>query len=124
MLLRRLYLFLVVAAGWVFFYADSVSDALSFFRVLGGVAGSQAGVTSIPMSLGTWGALAVGLLTAAPVIPTIGRWSVTVDALATALQMIVTTAAMFVWVRIFRQQGPKNVQNDDGEPKSSNEMGD
>ena len=73
------------------------------------------------MSLGTWGALDVGLLTAAPVIPTIGRWSVTVDALATALQMIVTTAAMFVWVRIFKQHRPENVKTDGGEPTSSNE---
>jgi len=105
-LLRRSYLFFIVAAGWVFFYADTVGDALGFFRALGGFAGSPTGATSIPMSLGTWGALIVGLLTAVPVIPTIGRWSVTVDAFATALQMIVTTAAMFVWTRILRQQRP------------------
>ena len=48
-------------------------------------------------------ALVVGAFGAAPLLPAVSRWSVTVDAIATALQMIVTAAALFVWTRVLGQ---------------------
>ena len=48
-------------------------------------------------------ALVVGAFSAAPLLPAVSRWSVTVDAIATALQMIVTAAALFVWTRVLGQ---------------------
>ncbi len=102
--LRHLYLLVLVNAAWVFFRTDTLNDALRFFQALGGF--GAAGLDSVPLPIlaSTWAALIVGLLSTVPILPTIGRWSVTVDALATALQMIVTTAATFVWVRVLRQK--------------------
>ena len=59
---------------------------------------------ALPLTGMVWTALVIGVLAILPVLPTVSRWSVTLDALATALQMVMTTAAMFIWVRILRQR--------------------
>lgn len=106
--LRHVYLLVLANAAWVFFRADTLNDALRFFQALGGFGATGLNTVSLPLFASTWVALIVGLISTVPMLPTIGRWSVTVDALATALQMIVTTAAMFVWVRVFRQKHKKS----------------
>ena len=109
--LRHVYLLVLVNAAWVFFRADSLTDALGFFQALIGFGATELDTMPLPLFASTWAALIVGVFSTVPILPTIGRWSVTVDALATALQMIVTTAATFVWVRVFRQKHKTHSQD-------------
>ena len=104
---RHAYLLLVVAVSWVFFRADTVGVAVRYFQALGGLGATGTEALTLPLTPAVWVALGVGLVTAVPVLPAVGRWTVTVDALATALQMIMTTAAMYVWVRVFGQRAPQ-----------------
>ena len=101
---RHAYVLVFVAASWVFFRAETLADALHFFQALVGFGASGLEALALPLTGMVWTALVIGVLAILPVLPTVSRWSVTLDALATALQMVMTTAAMFIWVRILRQR--------------------
>ena len=94
---------LVVTAGWILFRADSLPDAAVFVQALAGLGAAPSLNNPLPLTGGVQIALVVGAFGAAPVLPAVSRWSVTVDAIATALQMIVTAAALFVWTRVLGQ---------------------
>ena len=94
---------LVVTAGWILFRADSLTGAAVFLQALAGLGAAPSLNNPLPLTGGVQLALAVGAVAAAPLLPAVSRWSVTVDAIATALQMIVTAAAMFVWTRVLRR---------------------
>ena len=100
---RHGYVLLVVTAGWILFRADSPADAVVFVRALAGLGADPSLNNPLPLTGGVQIALAVGAVAAAPLLPAVSRWSVTVDSIATALQMIVTAAALFVWTRLLRQ---------------------
>ena len=97
---RHGYVLLVVTAGWILFRADSLPDALVFAQALAGLGAAPSLNNPLPLTGGVQVALAVGAVAAAPLLPAVSRWSVTVDAIATALQMIAMTAAMFIWTRV------------------------
>jgi len=44
-----------------------------------------------------WIALIVGVVGAGPLIPSISRWRVSVDALTAALVMMVSSVSLFLW---------------------------
>ena len=96
--LRHAWVLAVVCAGWILFRADSLTGAAAFSRALAGF-GAAPPDAPLPLTGGVLLALLVGAAAAAPRLPAVSRWSVTVDAAATALQMIVTAAAAFVWTR-------------------------
>ena len=98
--MRHGYVLLVVTAGWILFRADSLPDAVVFARALAGLGAEPSLNNPLPLTGGVQIALAVGAIAAVPLLPAVSRWSVTVDAIATALQMIVTAAALFVWTRL------------------------
>ena len=98
--LRHGYVLLVVTAGWILFRADSLPDAAVFVRALAGFGAAPSLNDPLPLTGGVQLALAAGTVAAAPMLPAVSRWTVTVDAIATALQMIVTAAALFVWTRV------------------------
>lgn len=100
---RHGYVLLVVTAGWILFRADSLQDAVVFAQALAGLGAEPSLNNPLPLTGGVQIALAVGAVAAVPLLPAVSRWSVTVDAIATALQMIVTAAAMFVWTRVLGQ---------------------
>ena len=100
---RHGYVLLVVTAGWVLFRADSPADAGVFFQALSGLGAEPSLNNPLPLTGGVQVALVAGAIAAVPLLPAVSRWSVTVDAIATALQMIVTAAALFVWTRVLRQ---------------------
>ena len=97
---RHAYVLLVVTLGWVFFRADTPAGAGVFLQALAGFGAAPALAAPLPLTAGVLLALVAGAIGAAPLLSAVSRWSVTVDAIATALQMIVTTAAMFVWTRV------------------------
>ena len=111
---RHAYVLAVVTAGWVFFRAESLPDVVVFAQALAGF-GAAASPLPPPLTAGVAAALAVGAVAAAPLLPAVGRWSVTVDAIATALQMIGTAAAMFLWTRVLRQ-GRRTERGQDAAP--------
>ncbi len=98
--LRHGYVLLVVTGGWILFRADSLMDAGVFVQALAGLGAAPSLNNPLPLTGGVQLALLVGAVAAAPLLPAVSRWSVTVDAIATALQMIVTAAALFVWTRV------------------------
>ena len=98
--LRHGYVLAVVTAGWILFRADSLSHAVVFAQALAGFGAAPSPNAPLPLTGGVPIALLAGAVAAAPRLPSVSRWSVTVDALATALQMIVTAAAVFVWTRV------------------------
>ena len=112
---RHAYVLLVVTLGWVFFRADTPAGAGVFLQALAGFGAAPALAAPLPLTAGVLLALVAGAIGAAPLLPAVSRWSVTVDAIATALQMIVTTAAMFVWTRVLRQ-GRGNDRDREGGP--------
>ena len=101
--MRHGYVLLVVSAGWILFRADSLPDAVVFAQALAGLGAEPSLNRPLPLTGGVRIALVVGAVAAVPLLPAVSRWSVTVDAIATALQMIVMTAAMFVWTRVLGQ---------------------
>lgn len=101
--LRHGYVLAVVTAGWILFRADSLPDAVVFAQALAGFGAEPSLNNPLPLTTGVQLALLAGAVAAAPLLPAVSRWSVTLDAIATALQMIVTTAALFVWTRVLGQ---------------------
>tara|TARA_B100000949_G_scaffold112161_1_gene99327 strand:- start:613 stop:978 length:366 start_codon:yes stop_codon:yes gene_type:complete len=101
---RHIYLLGFVATSWVFFRADTLNEALYFFQALVGFGATGANAATLPLTGMVWAALVIGVLATVPALPTVSRWSVTVDVLATSLQMILTTAAMYVWARVLGQR--------------------
>ena len=97
---RHGYVLIVVTAGWILFRADDLTDAGVFLQALSGLGAAPSLNNPLPLTGGVRLALLVGAVAAFPLLPAVSRWSVTVDAIATALQMIVTAAAMFVWTRV------------------------
>ncbi len=102
--LRHGYVLIVVSAGWILFRADSPTDAFVFVQALAGFGAAPPLNQPLPLTGGVQLALLAGAVAAAPLLPAVSRWSVTVDAIATALQMIVTAAAVFVWTRVLGQE--------------------
>lgn len=104
--LRHGYVLLVVAAGWVLFRADSLTDAAVYLQALAGLGAAPSLNNPLPLDGGVQLALVIGAVAAVPPIPALSRWTVTVDAIATAVQMVVTAAAIYVWTRVLGQ-GPR-----------------
>ena len=100
---RHGYVLAIVTAGWILFRADTLTDAAVFVQALAGLGAPPSLNNPLPLTGGVQVALVAGVVAAAPLLPAVSRWSVTVDAIATALQMIVTAAALFVWTRVLGQ---------------------
>ena len=115
---RHGYVLLVVTAGWILFRADTVTDAVVFARALAGLGAAPALNDPLPLTAGVLAALAAGVLAAVPLLPAASRWSVTVDAIATALQMIFMTAGVFVWTRVLGRGRRVAAQKPEGPPPS------
>jgi alginate O-acetyltransferase complex protein AlgI len=103
---RHAYLLLVVMVGWVFFRADTLTNAVAFLEAMAGVARPT---EPTPFTLGwyltneLWLALALGLVGSLPVVPALARWTETlshrwarpgIDLAATAALMVVLVAAI------------------------------
>lgn len=98
--LRHGYVLVVVTAGWILFRADGLTGAAVYAYALAGLGAAPSLNNPLPLTGGVQLALVAGAVAAVPLLPAVNRWSVTVDAIATALQMIVSAAAIFVWTRV------------------------
>ncbi|MCY4119736.1 MAG: hypothetical protein OXG72_02300 [Acidobacteria bacterium] len=116
--LRHGYVLVVVTAGWILFRADTLTDAGVFVQALAGLGASPSLNNPLPLTGGVQLALLVGAVAAVPLLPAVSRWTVTVDAIATALQMIVSAAAMFVWTRVLGQGRRLERNRDAADPRN------
>ncbi len=96
---RHAWVIAAVTLGWILFRAETFPDAGFYVAALAGFGGAPLPGTPSPITAWTIVVFLVGTFGAAPLLPAISRWTVTLDALATAVQMIVTAAVMFVWTR-------------------------
>jgi alginate O-acetyltransferase complex protein AlgI len=95
--LRHVYVLVVVTFGWMLLRADSPAAALSYAGVMvgaSGAAGPTIGVFLTPMM---WLALTLAFIGAGPLVPSISRWRVSVDAGTTSLLMMLAATGLFVW---------------------------
>ena len=97
---RHAWVIAAVTFGWILFRAETFTDAGFYVAALAGFGGAPLPGTPSPVTAWTMIVFAVGAVGAAPLLPAISRWTVTLDALATALQMIVAAAVMFVRTRL------------------------
>ena len=100
--LRHVYLIVVVMIGWVFFRAESVLAALTFLNALAGLQTSGAPVFALePVpSLYFWMALLAGLTASAPLVGSVSRWRVTIDAVTVSALAMLFATGIFIWSSI------------------------
>src|SRR5262245_491837 len=93
---RHLYLIVVVMAGWVILRSATPAGAVMFFEAL---TGRNASALPARPAIGRelWLLLAAGAIGCAPLVPTIRRWTVVVDALTASLLMMLFAAIAFTW---------------------------
>jgi alginate O-acetyltransferase complex protein AlgI len=95
---RHVYLLLVMVVGWVILRADTVPAALLFLQTMAGL--REPGAPAAIASLLTWPvvfALVTGVVGAGPLVPSISRWRVSVDAFTTAAIMMGSAVGLFIW---------------------------
>src|SRR5262249_27689577 len=79
-LLRHVYLIAAVMGGWVILRSETLGSAAQFFRALAGLNPSPLRVQPTT-STALWLVIAAGVAGCAPLLPTIRRWTVAIDAL-------------------------------------------
>lgn len=95
--LRHAYVLLVVSIGWVLLRAESVPAALAFLETMAGLNWAS-GLTALRyMSIPAWLALGIAVVGAGPLVPSISRWRVSVDAATVSLILMAGATGFFVW---------------------------
>lgn len=95
---RHAYLLLVTVVGWVILRADTVPAAVLFLQTMAGL--REPGLPAPVGALLTWPvvfALVTGIVGAGPLVPSISRWRVSVDAFTTAAIMMGSALGLFIW---------------------------
>jgi alginate O-acetyltransferase complex protein AlgI len=93
---RHAYVLTALLVGWVFFRSDTVAGALLFLKAMLGL---NRTASQVPPAISPelWLLLAGGVIGSAPLVPSIRRWSVAIDALTTSVLMMLFATAVFVW---------------------------
>lgn len=84
---RHLYVLLMVMVGWVFFRADSLSDAWRFLQIMAGhsTASSLGQSLALYVDAGVLLTLGIGIVGSTPLLPAIRRWCERSSNIGTAL---------------------------------------
>ena len=94
--LRHAYLIVAVMVGWVVLRSETLGGALLFLKALAGLNASALRAHQ-PIALEFWLVLAAGAIGCAPLLPTIRRWTVVIDAVIVSLLMMLFAAVLFAW---------------------------
>jgi alginate O-acetyltransferase complex protein AlgI len=94
---RHLYVLMVVVVGWVILRSPDLATARQFLAAMAGLNHAPAMTAARFGSIALWCALAVGLFAAGPLVPSISRWRVSVDAATTSLLMMIAATGVFLW---------------------------
>jgi alginate O-acetyltransferase complex protein AlgI len=95
--LRHVYVLVLVTIGWVLLRADSAGAAIAHLSVMAGIAGASGSTIDAYLTPMVWLALALAFLGAGPLVPSISRWRVSVDAGTTSLLMMMAATGVFIW---------------------------
>jgi alginate O-acetyltransferase complex protein AlgI len=95
--IRHVYVLLAVLVGWVILRAGAPGNALSFLATMAGVRGLTVSTAPQYFNPQLWLALAAAALGAGPMIPSISRWRVSLDAATTSALMMLAATVVFVW---------------------------
>jgi alginate O-acetyltransferase complex protein AlgI len=94
---QHVYTLLVVTIGWVILRAGSLSTAAAMLQAMAGAHGVGWITARHYLTGPVWAALAVGVVGAGPLVPSISRWRVSIDAFTVAAMMMTTSVFLFVW---------------------------
>ena len=95
--LRHGYVILVVTVGWVLLRATSVGQAVALLKAMSGLNDRPVLFAGRFLDLWLWTALITGAFAAGPMVPSISRWRVSVDAATTSLLMMLAATGLFLW---------------------------
>jgi alginate O-acetyltransferase complex protein AlgI len=94
--LRHVYLLAVVMAGWIVWRSETLGGALLFLQALVGLnAPALRSQPAVPIEL--WFVLAAGAIGCAPIVQSVRRWTVAIDALILSLLMLLFAPVLFAW---------------------------
>jgi D-alanyl-lipoteichoic acid acyltransferase DltB (MBOAT superfamily) len=94
---RHAYVLSAVTVGWVILRAPHVTAAADFLKAMIGVHTDPSLDAGRYVSTSLWLALAVGVFAAGPLVPSVSRWRVSVDAATTSLLMMLAATGLFLW---------------------------
>jgi len=94
--LRHLYLVAVVMVGWVILRSETPGGALQYLVAAAGLNASALRARPV-VGVELWLLLIAGAIGCAPLLPSIRRWTVAVDALIVSLLMMMFASLLFAW---------------------------
>jgi alginate O-acetyltransferase complex protein AlgI len=94
---RHLYVLLVISIGWVILRSPDLPTAAQFLLAMAGMNPAPVVAAARFASAALWGALVVGVFAAGPLVPSISRWRVSIDAATTSLLMMIAATGVFLW---------------------------
>jgi alginate O-acetyltransferase complex protein AlgI len=95
--LRHTYVLLVVMFGWMLMHATGVGPLLGYLEAMFGMAIPGAPGAQTFLSAWTAAALVCAIVFAGPLVGTISRWRVSVDAATASLLMMLAATGMLIW---------------------------
>jgi alginate O-acetyltransferase complex protein AlgI len=96
-ILRHAYVIGVVTVGWVILRSPNLLHAATFMKSMMGLSWQPVLAAGTFLPAAVWMALAAGLFAAGPLVPSISRWRVSVDAATTSLLMMCAATGLFLW---------------------------
>ena len=97
---RHAYLLLVVVIGWAMFRAATIVDALVFLKAMAGMNTTTGPNVSSYFTATFSTAFGLALFFAGPMVPTVSRWRVTLDAATASLLMMLAATGLFIWLPV------------------------
>lgn len=94
---RHAYVIAVVTVGWVLLRAPDLAHAAAFLKSMAGLNARPVLAASAWLTTSVWLSLVVGAFAAGPMVPSISRWRVSVDAATTSLLMMLAATGLFLW---------------------------
>ncbi|HXI32408.1 MAG TPA: MBOAT family O-acyltransferase, partial [Vicinamibacterales bacterium] len=94
--LRHLYLVAVVMVGWVILRSETPGGTLQYLVAAAGLNASALRARPV-VGVELWLLLIAGAIGCAPLLPSIRRWTVAVDALIVSLLMMMFASLLFAW---------------------------
>jgi D-alanyl-lipoteichoic acid acyltransferase DltB (MBOAT superfamily) len=102
-IVRHVYVLAVMTLGWVILRAPDVATAGQYLQTMAGIHRGPVFIATPVIGIArftdwwVWTALALGAFAAGPLVPSVSRWRVSVDAATTSLYMMTAATLVFVW---------------------------
>lgn len=96
-IVRHAYLLLVVVIGWAMFRAETMTGAWAFLRAMAGMNGAVGTTAQSYFTVTFSTTLGLALFFAGPMVPTVSRWRVGLDAATASLLMMLAATGLFIW---------------------------